>query len=75
MKSTKIKIGFAAMAFALIGAGLTSVQALEYWRPDKATGERINPSQCPPNSQTHCATIYLDNTNTVVGDALGTFSE
>ncbi|UZJ63987.1 hypothetical protein OKW96_16465 [Sphingobacterium sp. KU25419] len=74
MKSNKLKIGFAAMAFALIGAGFTSVQALEYWRPDKDTGVQINPSQCQLPSSQHCATIYPDNSETPVGTSNGNFA-
>lgn len=73
MKSNKLKLGFAAMAFALIGAGITNVQALEYWRPDKDSGVQINQSQCPQNSTTHCATVYENNSDEAIATVNGNF--
>ncbi len=74
MKTNKLKLGFAAMAFALIGAGITNVQALEYWRPDKETGAQINQSQCRLPSNTHCATVYNDNEDEPLYPINGNFS-
>lgn len=73
MKSNKLKIGFAAMAFALIGAGFTSLQAQEYWRPNKQTGVQINPNQCEAGSPELCASIYEDNSDELIGTLNGNF--
>lgn len=73
MKSKKLKLGLAAMAFALIGAGFTSVQADEYWRPDKETGDQIQQTQCLENNPTHCATVYANNSDVPKGVLNGSF--
>lgn len=75
MKSNKLKLGFAAMAFALIGAGFTSVQADEYWRPNKEDpdAELIQPSQCTTPNPALCATRYANGSNVPIQEIHAVF--
>ncbi|MEJ5144707.1 hypothetical protein [Sphingobacterium sp. MYb388] len=75
MKSNKLKIGFAAMAFALIGAGFTSAQADEFWRPDKEdpSATQIQLNQCTTSNPNLCATRYANGSDLPIAEIHAVF--
>ena len=76
MKTLKMKLSFAALFIALLGAGLSKVNAAdELYRPDKQSGQRIDLADCQTPSNDQCGLLYHQNEDepfdTVNGNYIG----